>query len=112
MRQRVALAQALCPDPPVLLLDEPFARLDEPTRHALQDELLALWKAQPRTILFVTHSIEEAVYLADRVVIMTFAKTVAEFPIDLPRPRDRLGQPFVQMLLKLRETLTALNLND
>jgi len=106
MRQRVALARTLCPDPRVLLMDEPFVNLDEPTRHDLQRELLDLWKADGQTILFVTHSIEEAVFLADRVVVMTFARTVADIRLEIPRPRDRLSESFVEMLLEVRRAFT------
>ncbi len=102
MRQRLALARALCPNPSMLLMDEPFASVDEPTRHHLQGELLQVWAADRQTILFVTHSIEEAVYLADRVVVMTFGHTVADIAVDLPRPRDRLSDGFVGMLLAVR----------
>ena len=102
MRQRLALARALCPNPRILLMDEPFASVDEPTRHHLQGDLLGVWAADGQTILFVTHSIEEAVYLADRVVVMTFGRTVAEIPVPLPRPRDRLSQEFIDLLLVVR----------
>ncbi len=106
MRQRVALARALCPNPRILLMDEPFASVDEPTRHHLQKELLELWAADRQTILFVTHSIEEAVYLADRVVVMTFARAVADLPIEVPRPRDRLSDEFVGTLVEVRRAFT------
>ncbi len=106
MRQRVALARALCTGPRILLMDEPFASVDEPTRHRLQDELVRLWQADGQTVLFVTHSIEEAVYLADRLVVMTFAKAVADLPVALPRPRDRLAPDFVETLLAVRRTFT------
>lgn len=106
MRQRVALARTLCPNPSILLMDEPFASLDEPTRHDLQRELLTLWKGDGQTILFVTHSIEEAVFLADRVVVMTFAQAVADIPVEIPRPRDRLADDFVATLLKVRRAFT------
>jgi ABC-type nitrate/sulfonate/bicarbonate transport system ATPase subunit len=91
MRQRLALARALCPGPRILVMDEPFAAVDEPTRHHLQNELLAVWAADRQTVLFATHSIEEAVYLADRVVVMTFGRAVDVMLLDLPRPRDRLA---------------------
>ncbi len=106
MRQRLALARALCPNPRMLLMDEPFASVDEPTRHHLQADLLGVWAADGQTILFVTHSIEEAVYLADRVVVMTFGRTVAEIPVSLPRPRDRLSQEFIDLLLVVRRAFT------
>jgi len=106
MRQRLALARALCPGPRILLMDEPFAAVDEPTRHHLQNELLAVWAADRQTVLFITHSIEEAVYLADRVVVMTFGRAVAVMPLDLPRPRDRLAEGFVRTLVRVRHALT------
>ncbi len=105
MRQRVALARALCPEPRVLLMDEPFGSVDEPTRHRLQDELVQLWREAGLTVLFVTHSLEEAVYLADRVVVMTFSRTVADILIDLARPRNRLADPFVETLISVRQVL-------
>ncbi|MBN2507995.1 MAG: ABC transporter ATP-binding protein [Verrucomicrobia bacterium] len=106
MRQRVALARALCVDPCLLLMDEPFARLDEPTRHELQDELLELWHGGRQTMLFVTHSLEEAVFLADRIVVMTFGAAVVDLRVPLTRPRDRFSTGFMDVLRELRQILT------
>jgi len=105
MRQRVALARALCPNPRVLLMDEPFSQLDELTRSRLQAELLVLWLADRQTVLFVTHSVEEAVFLADRVLVMTFGRITRSIPVTLPRPRNRLSEPFVECLLDIRRAL-------
>ena len=89
MQQRVNLARALATDPVVLLLDEPFASLDAQTREVMQAELLRIWNAAKKTVVFVTHQIEEAVYLSDRVVVMSArpGRILAEIQIDLPRPR-------------------------
>jgi NitT/TauT family transport system ATP-binding protein len=89
MKQRIAIARALAYDPKILLMDEPFAAVDAQTREKLQDELIDIWAQTGKTIVFVTHSIEEAVLLADRVVVMTDTPgTVKEvIPVGLPRPR-------------------------
>jgi len=94
MQQRVALARALSVDPDVLLMDEPFSALDELTAARLREELIALCALKARTILFVTHNINEACYLADRVVVMAPrpGRIVADIAIDIPRPR-RLQDP-------------------
>ncbi len=90
MRQRANLARALTIDPDVLLMDEPFASLDAQTREIMQSELLRIWRSNRKTVLFVTHQIDEAVYLADRVVVMTSrpGQLKAVLDIDIPRPRD------------------------
>jgi NitT/TauT family transport system ATP-binding protein len=90
MRQRVSLARALATDPDLLLMDEPFGALDEQTRFLLQEELLALWSNTGKTVIFVTHSIEEALMLGDRVLVMTARPgTIAtEIVVPFPRPRS------------------------
>ena len=89
MKQRIALARALATNPEILLMDEPFGALDAQTRHLLQDDLLRLSEEEKKTIVYVTHSIEEAILLGDRIVFMTAqpGKIKAIYPVDLPRPR-------------------------
>jgi sulfonate transport system ATP-binding protein len=90
MRKRVALAQTLVNEPSIMLMDEPFSALDVQTRALMQDELLRLWSGTGAAVMFVTHDLEEAIALADRVVVMTASPATikAEFDIPLPRPRD------------------------
>jgi NitT/TauT family transport system ATP-binding protein len=90
MRQRVAIARILAIDSPVMLMDEPYGALDALTRASLQEELVLLWQKTRKSIFFVTHNVDEAIYLADRVVVMTPrpGRIVLDLPINLPRPRD------------------------
>jgi NitT/TauT family transport system ATP-binding protein len=106
MKQRVGLARALATDPDVLLMDEPFAALDAQTRDLMQVELLRIWQQAKKTVLFVTHQIDEAIYLSDRVMVMTKrpgrAKKIC--PIELPRPRDyemRVTPEFNELKLEI-----------
>ncbi|MEE9239883.1 MAG: ABC transporter ATP-binding protein [bacterium] len=96
MKQRVAIARALANNPSIILMDEPFGALDAQTREVLQDELSRIQRVEHKTILFVTHSIREAIYLADRVVVMTSApgRIRQIFPIELPEIRDRFAAEF------------------
>jgi NitT/TauT family transport system ATP-binding protein len=96
MRQRVAIARVLALDSPILLMDEPFGALDALTRRNLQDELLRIWSELKKTILFVTHSIEEALYLADRIVVMTYRPGTVkrDMTVTLPRLRDPASPEF------------------
>jgi NitT/TauT family transport system ATP-binding protein len=110
MRQRIAVARALALDPVLLLMDEPFGALDAQTRNMLQKELLEIWEATRKTVVFITHSVDEAVYLADRIIVLTPrpGRICRMFPIDLPRPRDRTSPEFAKLR---REVLELINLN-
>ena len=96
MRQRVAIARVLALDSPIMLMDEPFGALDALTRRNLQDELLRLWAELRKTVIFVTHSIEEAIYLADRIVVMTYRPGTIkrDMLVELPRLRDPAAPEF------------------
>jgi NitT/TauT family transport system ATP-binding protein len=90
MQQRANLARALTVDPEILLMDEPFAALDAQTRELMQAELLRIWAQARKTVLFITHQIDEAIYLSDRVIVMSArpGRILADIPVDLPRPRE------------------------
>jgi NitT/TauT family transport system ATP-binding protein len=107
MRQRVALGRVLANDPKILLMDEPFAALDAQTRTIMQQELLRVWSAERRTALFITHNIEEALLLGDRVVVMTArpGRIKEIVRVVLPRPRDVTSAEFNQMRRKVAALL-------
>jgi NitT/TauT family transport system ATP-binding protein len=110
MRQRVAVARALALDPVLLLMDEPFGALDAQTRNMLQQELLEIWEKTKKTVIFITHSVDEAVYLSDRIIVLTPrpGRVCRIFPVGLPRPRDRTSPEFAQVR---REVLDLINQN-
>ena len=104
MKKRVALAQTLIMDPQILLMDEPFSALDIQTRQLMENELLELWSADRKSVVFITHDLEEAISLSDRVVVLSAGPAthpIGEYAIDLPRPRDvaeiRLTPRFVEL---------------
>ncbi len=110
MRQRVAVARALALDPAILLMDEPFGALDAQTRNMLQKELLDIQDATKKTIIFITHSVDEAVFLSDRIIVLTPrpGRICRTIDLDLPRPRDRTSVEFANIR---REVLDLINLN-
>jgi len=117
MRQRVSVARAFANEPEVLLMDEPFGALDEQTRLVLQDEILRLWSQHQRTVLFVTHNLDEAITLSDRIVVLSArpGRVRAVIPVDIPRPRNvialrgepRYGQLYQQLWDLLQSDIAA-----
>jgi ABC-type nitrate/sulfonate/bicarbonate transport system ATPase subunit len=107
MQQRVAIARALALDPQILLMDEPFGALDEITRIEMQDELLRVWSSRRKTVIFVTHSLSEALYLADRVIVLGVGpgRIVAEYKIDKTRPRSRIDRSILDLQDQIWEHL-------
>ena len=104
MLQRVGIARAYCSNPKILLMDEPFGHLDAQTRYMMEEELIRIWRQEKRTVVFVTNNIEEALYLADRLLLFADCPSHIrrEYPIPLPRPRDYTAPAF----LKLRKEIT------
>jgi NitT/TauT family transport system ATP-binding protein len=109
MKQRVAIARALVNDPKALLMDEPFGALDAQTRNIMQSELLRIWEEEKKTIIFVTHSVDEAIYLADRIVIMSArpGRIKDIISIDLPRPRMRTCQNVNEIRARILDDLRS-----
>jgi ABC-type nitrate/sulfonate/bicarbonate transport system ATPase subunit len=112
MQQRTAIARALANDPAILLLDEPFGALDNQTRALMQELLLGIWERERKTVLFVTHDIEEAIFLASRVAVMTArpGRIKAEIAVDLPHPRDyrmKTSPEFSALKARLTEEIRA-----
>jgi NitT/TauT family transport system ATP-binding protein len=118
MRKRVAMAQSWIVDPAILLMDEPFSALDVHTRHRMEGELLALWTASPKTILFVTHDLEEALALSDEVIVLSAgpaSRVVSRHSVDLARPRDlidirtdaRFGELYRKIWAEVRQEVLA-----
>ena len=99
MKQRVSIARAYSNDPHILLMDEPFGALDAQTRYAMEEELQRIWQTEKRTVIFVTNNIEEALYLADRIVLLTEcpAHVKAVYEVNLPRPRDTVDPEFLRL---------------
>jgi NitT/TauT family transport system ATP-binding protein len=108
MQQRVGVARALAVSPRTLLMDEPFGAVDAITRARLGEELLRIWERDRRTVVFVTHSLDEALTLSDRVVLMREGSVFADTPVDLPRPRDPHALSEEPEFLELRRTLREL----
>jgi ABC-type nitrate/sulfonate/bicarbonate transport system ATPase subunit len=104
MQQRVGIARAYCNEPSVLFMDEPFGHLDAQTRYLMQEEIIRIWEKEKRTVVFVTNNIEEAVYLADRVVVLTNCPTSVkkEYQIDLPRPRNYTDDRFLELRTEIQ----------
>lgn len=107
MKQRVGIARAYCIEPAVLLMDEPFGHLDAQTRYMMQEEITRIWESEKRTVVFVTNNIEEAVYLADRIIVLSDkpARVKAEYRVGMNRPRDYTDPEF----LRLRKEITELS---
>jgi NitT/TauT family transport system ATP-binding protein len=110
MQQRVAIARALAYRPSLLLMDEPYASVDAQTRASLEDMLLDVWEKRSKTVLFVTHDIDESVYLADRVLVLSGApsQVVADIRVDVPRPRDQIETKATDRFVELRAEVARL----
>lgn len=114
MKQRVAIARALATHPDVILMDEPFGALDAQTRNLMQEELVRVIQKTNQTVIFITHSVDEAVYLSDRIVVLTKRPAVIKEIVDIPweRPRDRASPEFTALRKEILEELRAENVMD
>lgn len=114
MQQRVAIARTLANDPDIVLMDEPFGALDAYTRIQLQKELLRIWENHKKTIVFVTHSVDEAIYLADRIVLMSRRRGAIyrDISVDIPRERERSDIKYAKLNQELLEEFEMLNSNS
>jgi NitT/TauT family transport system ATP-binding protein len=110
MKQRVGIARALANQPAILLMDEPFGALDAQTRNLMQKELLRIWSETKKTVIFVTHSVDEALYLADRIVVMTARpSSIGQiYEIKWPRPRDRASPEFAALRKQILAQLESM----
>jgi len=110
MRKRTSLAQTLALDPDIILMDEPFSALDIQTRQLMENEVLALWAAKKKAVLFITHDLDEAIAMSDRVVVMSAgpaSRPIGEFAIDIPRPRDVAEVKVTPRFLELHAAIWA-----
>lgn len=107
MMQRIAVSRAFAVDPDLLMMDEPYGQLDIKLRYYLEDELIKLWQTLKSTVLFVTHNIEEAVYVAERILVLSNKPThiKAEVLVDLPRPRSLIDPKFVEIRKQVTELI-------
>lgn len=107
MKQRVAIARAFAVDADLILMDEPFAALDTQTRQGMQEEVLRIWEKHKTTVVFITHSLEEAIYLAERIIVLTDKPGTirGDFTVDLPRPRDFAHPGFIALRKRLGELI-------
>lgn len=113
MKQRTAVIRALASDPEVLLMDEPFGAVDYQMRHNLQEEFESLWQINPKPVIMVTHDVDEAIYMSDRVIVMSANQGAIfhDLKIDIPRPRQRMGIEFQNYYKLLTDLLKNLNVN-
>lgn len=109
MKQRVAIARAFAVDADLILMDEPFAALDAQTRQNMQAEVLRIWERRKHTVVFITHNLEEAIYLAERIIVLSDkpATIKGDFAVDLPRPRDFAHPGFIALRKRLGELIGA-----